>query len=317
MPRIRRWFHCSQELNHDPEFRVYAKKFGLAGVRFWIEVLAILDRTDNFWDLHKGFDLGLLAGTCETKKHIIQKSYEYLMEQRWLRVGIDNNQKLFIYAPKWMKYNQKREDKGTVMDTTKEHEGTHPTPSPTPPPTPSPEKEIHKEKGSNLNCSEDDLKAFEEFWEHYPERNGKRLDKQETQELFMTLPHEEQTLAIRAAKNYAISEMVQRGIGIKDPKRFLQNGKGSQPWKDWTDPEKPKTPVKDSSGRKSTTRPPPVYCKIHGNKDEPCMKRSWPKTERERAELIQSGWLCEQHKEVFVGQANEDNISPNTMEETS
>ena len=62
MPRIKRWFHCSQDLNRDPEFREFAKKFGLAGVRFWSEALAILDRTDNYWNLHKEFDLGLTYG---------------------------------------------------------------------------------------------------------------------------------------------------------------------------------------------------------------------------------------------------------------
>ena len=28
MPRIKRWFHCSQDLNRDPEFREFAKLVG-------------------------------------------------------------------------------------------------------------------------------------------------------------------------------------------------------------------------------------------------------------------------------------------------
>lgn len=156
MPRIKRWFHLSQDLNRDPEFREYVKKFGSGGIRFWLEALAILDRTDNFWDLHKGFDAGLLAGTCETKKRIIQRSFEHLKDINWLRVGIDPDQKLFIYAPKWAEYNKRREDKGAMRDTTRYQQGTYPTPSPSPSPTPSPflKKEIDKEKSLSPNISE-------------------------------------------------------------------------------------------------------------------------------------------------------------------
>jgi len=126
MPSIKRWCHLSQEINRDPEFRELVKKFGLGGVRFWLECLAILDRTDNFWDLHRGFDLGLLAASCETKRHIIQGSYEHLRDINWLRVGLDPNQKLFIYAPKWAEYNKKRENKGSMLDTTREDKNLHP-----------------------------------------------------------------------------------------------------------------------------------------------------------------------------------------------
>ena len=142
MPASKHWNHIDQDINRDPEFRGLAKKYGLGGVRFWLESLAILDRTDNYWELHKGFDLGLLAGSCETKRHIIQGSFEHLRDINWLRVGVNPDQKLFIYAPKWSEYNKRREDKGSMMDTTWEHKTLYPTPTP----TPSPKKEIYKEK---------------------------------------------------------------------------------------------------------------------------------------------------------------------------
>ena len=234
MPRIRRWFHCSQDLNRDPEFREYAKKFKLAGVRFWLEVLAILDRTDNFWDLHKEFDLGLLAGTCETKKHIILESYEHLRDINWLKIGVDANQKLFIYAPKWAGYNQRREHEGSVKDTTRYQQGEYPTPSP----SPTPKREIYKEKVSKVEPIEEALKAFEVFWKAYPARNGKKLGKLDAQEKFLALTKNDQPLAIKAAQNYSASEQVQDGVGIKDAKRFLQKNKnGSEFWREWITPE--------------------------------------------------------------------------------
>jgi hypothetical protein len=238
MPRIKRWFHCSQDLNRDPEFREFAKKFGLGGVRFWLEALAVLDRTDNYWNLHKEFDLGLLAGTCETTRRIIQGSFEHLRDINWLRVGIDPDQKLFIYAPKWAEYNQRREDKGNMLDTTRYQESTYPTPSP----TPSPNKEIYKEKVPVLDTSNE---HFEEFWKAYPPRNGKKLGRPATLTLFLKLSLEDQLLAIQSAKNYASSELVKAGIGIKDPNRFMRSGKSYEYWREWIEPEQ-KTTVNGS-----------------------------------------------------------------------
>ena len=84
-----------------------------------------------------------------------------------------------------------------------------------------------------------DLK-FKKFWDNYPARNGKRLGKSDALELFSSLTEDDQHLVAIAAKHYANSEMVQAGIGIKDPKRFLRNGKNSEPWREWIEPERPK-----------------------------------------------------------------------------
>ena len=80
---------------------------------------------------------------------------------------------------------------------------------------------------------------FEEFWQAYPDRNGKKLERAATCERFEELSEEEQGQVIQAARHYAASQNVRAGIGIRDPKRFLRDGKGSQPWKDWLEPEKP------------------------------------------------------------------------------
>jgi len=185
-------------------------------------------------DLHKEFDLGLLAGTCETKKHIILASYEHLRDIKWLRVGIDINQKLFIYAPKWAEYNKRREHEGSVKDTTRCQQGEYPTPSPSPSP-----KESKKEKVPELKPKED-LDDFENFWKVYPARNGKKFGKLDAQEKFLAITKEDRSLVIKAAQNYAASELVQKGVGVKDAKRFLQKNKnGSEFWRDWIEPEIP------------------------------------------------------------------------------
>ena len=98
-------------------------------------------------------------------------------------------------------------------------------------------KPRHYASASVLNSS---LKSkFEEFWQAYPDRNGKKLERAATCERFEELSEEEQGQVIQAARHYAASQNVRAGIGIRDPKRFLRDGKGSQPWKDWLEPEKP------------------------------------------------------------------------------
>lgn len=91
--------------------------------------------------------------------------------------------------------------------------------------------------------------TWQEFWKTYPDRNGKKLDKVETCRRFLGLSQQDRKLLLVAVKHYATSERVADGIGIKDPKRFIRDGKGQEPWRDWIEPE-----------RKSTGKMPQKFC---------------------------------------------------------
>lgn len=84
---------------------------------------------------------------------------------------------------------------------------------------------------------------FEEFWGLYPERNAKKLEKPRARRKFAQLTPEDQQAVLVAVRHYGSSELVRKGIGIKDPHRWLCNGKGDEPWRDWITPEAPKTEV--------------------------------------------------------------------------
>ncbi len=75
---------------------------------------------------------------------------------------------------------------------------------------------------------------FEEFWKNYPARNGKKLEKSETLRKYCTLTEADLSVCNQAVINYANSESIQKGIGIKDPKRFLKDDY----WREWIEPEK-------------------------------------------------------------------------------
>ncbi len=81
------------------------------------------------------------------------------------------------------------------------------------------------------------VRSFEEFWKTYPARNGKKLEPTETFKRYCKLPEADLALCNQAVINYANSENVKKGIGIKDPKRFLLDGKDTGYWREWIEPE--------------------------------------------------------------------------------
>jgi len=78
---------------------------------------------------------------------------------------------------------------------------------------------------------------FDEFWKTYPARNGRKLYKPQTMELYFKIPEDQLDLVNKAVKNYADSKTVKDGFGIKDPNRFLKDGKGYEMWRDFIEPE--------------------------------------------------------------------------------
>lgn len=74
------------------------------------------------------------------------------------------------------------------------------------------------------------------FWNPYPLRSGRRLGKPEALRKWLALTEEDRTNVGIAVKHYAASPDVQNCIGIKDPHRWLRNGKAIEPWRDWLEP---------------------------------------------------------------------------------
>jgi hypothetical protein len=95
-----------------------------------------------------------------------------------------------------------------------------------------------KVKESKVKESKEDYKiSFSEFWEVYPSRNGKKIDKPTTKDKFYKLKPSDLSDIIVAVHNYKDSELVKQGIGIKDPHRFISNKDNKEFWKEWMKPE--------------------------------------------------------------------------------
>lgn len=90
-----------------------------------------------------------------------------------------------------------------------------------------PKEEKRREEYIDTECAAR-ASLFEQFWEAYPKRNGRRLGKSKARALFKNLGIQDQALAVAAALNYAESSDAKRGFA-KDPERFLK----SDYWRDW------------------------------------------------------------------------------------
>lgn len=100
---------------------------------------------------------------------------------------------------------------------------------------------------------------FNEFWGNYPERNGKKQNKQKTLDLFNKLENDEKTLIVKCALNYKNSEFVKRGIGIKDPNRFISNKDNKEYWKEWLEPESKDNRLAATRVERSACCKAPIY----------------------------------------------------------
>ncbi len=86
------------------------------------------------------------------------------------------------------------------------------------------------------------LLLTEQFWNIYPHRNGFKISKQETLAAIRKhVSREDCSLLLQATKNFAESPDAKKGIGVKDPHRFIVCGRGkekSHPWREWINPER-------------------------------------------------------------------------------
>lgn len=96
---------------------------------------------------------------------------------------------------------------------------------------------IRKKRVPRPSITPELQQEFDRAWQLFPERNGKRLGKSEALRKFCKMSPDERSLLITAIQNFSGSELVRKGIGIKDFHRFLQNGSGDHPWREWLVPE--------------------------------------------------------------------------------
>ncbi|MBV6497640.1 MAG: hypothetical protein JFAIHJKO_02790 [Pyrinomonadaceae bacterium] len=137
MPVPKRYFHVSQELNHDPELWEFTSEFGDRSLRTWLQILVYLDRSANQWRT-SGDWLATLSRTVRQSSANLSRQIGWLVAKQWLviRESSADGSPLVFEAPKWAEYNKRQEHKrnNSVPDsgTKKERIDIPSFPTPTP-----------------------------------------------------------------------------------------------------------------------------------------------------------------------------------------
>lgn len=109
MPVPKRWHPVSRDLNDDPEVWELTETFGDRAVRLWLEILGILDKTENRWRL-TGTLLPSLSRKVRMKPETIRASLEWMVVKGWLvatEFSADGSP-LAYSASKYAKYHRIR-----------------------------------------------------------------------------------------------------------------------------------------------------------------------------------------------------------------
>lgn len=136
MPRIKRYFPVSQDINEDEELWEFTKAFGDRAFRTWMEILRILDKTENRLRISEESVAGISRRVRQTPANL-RRQVGWLLAKGWLaslEVSVDGSSSV-LYSPNYWKYHDRREKNGTQ---TSSHSGTllseptlpnHPNPS--------------------------------------------------------------------------------------------------------------------------------------------------------------------------------------------
>lgn len=124
MPRPKRWCNISQDLLDDPEFQTLCDTFGIAGVKFFLFIMGMLDKTDNHICLHTQVSIKHWAARIGSTRKQCLAIYQLLIDYRWISVGVTEDQRMFLYARNYAKY---RGNRGHESDMTKQVSSSPPS----------------------------------------------------------------------------------------------------------------------------------------------------------------------------------------------
>lgn len=236
MPVPKRWCPVSRDINDDPEVWELTIAFGDRALRIQLEVIAILDRTENEWRLTSHW-LTSLSRKVRQQPATVQRVIDWMLAKGWLTVGqtAPDGSPAVLSSPNYWKYHKRREPKGRQ---------TGPLPSlpyldlTSPPKVPP--------------VSEEALARFEEFRKAYPARGGMKFGMDRARVKFLKLSPDDQPQCIAATKAYA-KGCANGERKPKDPDHFLEQD-GCEPWRELI-PSKPTPPAPKPPDPPIHTRP--------------------------------------------------------------
>src|SRR6266481_1204557 len=112
MPRIKRWFAVSDNINADPEVWAMRHEIGEKSLSIWLKFLCIAGRNDGELPGDSEELIRLVAGRCQATKRTVSGVYQFAVSRLWL------TSESTLRVTKWAKYNRTREPNEAPSYTT-------------------------------------------------------------------------------------------------------------------------------------------------------------------------------------------------------
>lgn len=118
MPRKKRWFPFNHDFNDDGQLWEFTDKFGDRSIRIWMEICAILDKTENHWEMTESSCRAVLR-KARCRLATGWPAISWLVANQWLMVSQSvSNPQLTIYgSPNYWKYHPKAEPDKFLCDS--------------------------------------------------------------------------------------------------------------------------------------------------------------------------------------------------------
>lgn len=84
MPRIKRWFPVSHDINSDPEVWTMRREIGEKSLSVWLEFLSIGDRNDGEIPGDLQELIRSIAGKCQATVRTVTLTYQFAISRLWL-----------------------------------------------------------------------------------------------------------------------------------------------------------------------------------------------------------------------------------------
>lgn len=103
MPRIKRWFPVSHDINSDPEVWAMRRAIGEKSLSIWLEILSISDRNES--ELPGDYEelVRSIAGKCQATKRTVSSVFQHAISRLWLKYDPT------LRVANYMKYHKTRE----------------------------------------------------------------------------------------------------------------------------------------------------------------------------------------------------------------
>lgn len=161
MPRIKRWFPVSHDINADGEVWAMRHQIGEKSLSIWLEILSISDRNES--ELPGDYEelVKAIAGRCQAAKKTVLAVFEFAKSRMWLTC--EPTLRVSNYA----KYH-------TTRDAKEIPSGISKASPPSEPSEPSePTRPYKKKNKTPYSPPKGDDADFNSFWSEYPKKIGK------------------------------------------------------------------------------------------------------------------------------------------------